>query len=82
MSLNQETLREAGLTDRFVRHRAVKRLLARGWLEVRGTNTPGRKLEYRLNPNWALPKAKVVDLGTASRGKVWQSGAGPVRKRA
>jgi hypothetical protein len=65
ISLNQETLEAAGLTDRKTRHRAVKKLRAWGWLGVRGA--PGSKLEYRLNPSWAKPKAEGVTWSRSGR---------------
>jgi hypothetical protein len=57
VSLNQETLTAVDLADKHVRFRAVRQLRTWGWLEVRGTGVQGRRLEYRLNPDWAKPKA-------------------------
>jgi hypothetical protein len=69
VSLNQETLEAIELVDKDIRYRAVKRLRAWGWLEVRGAITSGRKLEYRLNSNWTKPEAEVVDFAAVKRAK-------------
>jgi hypothetical protein len=61
MVLDRETITRAGLADRQVRYRAAKRLVKLGWLETRGSRE-GHKLEYRLNPGWAKPKAEMIDL--------------------
>jgi hypothetical protein len=55
-----ERFEAIGLTDKRVRYRAVRRLLAHDVIEVR--QLYGLRFEYRLNPNWAKPKAEVVDL--------------------
>jgi hypothetical protein len=72
VSPNRESLEAIGLVDKRARHRAVKRLVACRFLEVRSTGTGGRKLEYRLRPDWARPSAEVIDLKTVKplgRGK-------------
>jgi hypothetical protein len=67
VSLDRISLERVGLANRFARYRAVQRLQALGWLEVRGD--AGSKLEYRVPPNWAKPKAEVIDLATQGRRK-------------
>jgi hypothetical protein len=62
---DQERFAAIGLADRRTRHWFVKRLLARAWIEVRSRH--GRRLEYRLNPNWAKAKAEVVDLAAVRK---------------
>jgi hypothetical protein len=70
LPFNREILENIGLDNRFVRHRAVKRLLALRCIEVRSIgDVAGRRLEYRLDPNWAKPKAKVVDLESVRRAR-------------
>ena len=54
-----------GLSKRQTCSDAVKRLSGLDFLEARGT--PGSRLECRLNPNWAKPKAEVV--GNPQEGK-------------
>lgn len=66
--LNREVLEAIGLTDRWIRRRAVQRLLTFGWLEVRRT-AMGCQLEYRLNPDWAKSSAEVIDLASRRIGK-------------
>jgi hypothetical protein len=51
LSFDREARTTLGLTERSTCSKAVKRLCALGFMEVRGT--PGSRLEYRLNPNWA-----------------------------
>jgi len=63
-SLEHAGLEDLGLADKDIRHRAVRKLVALGCLETRGINASGRKLEYRLTPNWADPPAQVIDLAT------------------
>ena len=58
-------LEAIGLVGKDVHYRAVKRLLARGVIEVRSLY--GRKLEYRLNPDWAKPKAEMVNLAAVRK---------------
>jgi hypothetical protein len=63
--LNEANLLVVGLSDKDVRYRAVKQLVACEFMEVRGTSELGRRLEYRLRPDWAAPAkpaAKVIDL--------------------
>jgi hypothetical protein len=67
VSLNRETLEAIDLVDKDARYRAVKRLRAWGWLQVRGSSTSGRKLEYRLNFDWAKPRAAVIDLAAVRK---------------
>jgi hypothetical protein len=67
ISLTQELLERTGLIIRGRRHRALKRLMDTGSLELRRLNTYGNKVEYRLNPNWAKPKAEVVDLAAVRK---------------
>jgi hypothetical protein len=55
-----------GLVARSTCSEAVKRLTDLNFLETRGT--PGSRLECRLNPNWAKPKAEIVDLATRKEG--------------
>ena len=60
VSFSNGSLEIVGLADKYVRHRAARRLVAAGYIE---TSVIGRhKSQYRLNPNWAKPKAEVVDL--------------------
>lgn len=49
-----------GLTEKSVHCRAAKKLAVAGMIETR--YAPGSLLEYRLNPNWAKPKAEVISL--------------------
>ena len=65
--LDQERLAALRLDDKGVRHRAMQRLRARGVIEVRSRY--GRKLEYRLDPNWVKPKAAVVDLESVRKAR-------------
>ena len=61
---SDDNLEIVDLADKQVRYRAARRLVAAGYIETR---VVGRhKSQYRLNPNWAKPKAEVVDL-TARR---------------
>jgi hypothetical protein len=67
---NREILENIGLNDKFVRHRAVQRLVDIGCMEARlVADVAGRRLEYRLRPNWANPKAKVVDLAAVRKAR-------------
>jgi hypothetical protein len=63
--IERKRLTAIGIANKDVHYRAARRLQALGVVEVR--SCPGCKLEYRLNPHWAKPKAEVVDL--ASRRK-------------
>ena len=65
MQLTQEILSRVGVSDKNRRYRTLQGLTAEGVLEVRRLNTYGNKLEYRLNPHWAKPKAEVVDPAAA-----------------
>jgi hypothetical protein len=56
-----------GLVDRHARHHATRRLVTLGWIETKAI--PGHKLQYRLNPDWAKPKAEVVDLASRRKAK-------------
>jgi hypothetical protein len=56
-----------GLADRLSHCRAAKKLVSAGMIEIR--NTPGSRLEYRLNPDWAKPTAEVVDLAAAQNAR-------------
>jgi hypothetical protein len=64
-TITGKRLEAIGLADKDVHYRAVKRLISRGVIEVRSHY--GRKLEYRLNPNWAKQKAEVVDPVTVRK---------------
>jgi hypothetical protein len=64
-SLDHKRRATLGMADRIAHHRAARRLQAFGAIDVR--SRPGCKLEYRLNPDWAKPKAKIIDLVTAKR---------------
>jgi hypothetical protein len=68
--LDQKRFEAIGLGDKHIRYRVGRWLLARNMIEVR--SRPGCRLEYRLNPNWAKPKAEVVNLAAVRK----------VRKRA
>jgi hypothetical protein len=65
VALDHAGLERLGLQGRFIRCRAVKQLVSKGFLVVRGASAAGRKLEYRLNPDWDTPESKVVDLAAA-----------------
>jgi hypothetical protein len=70
-SIDQGRFEAIGLSDKFWRSHVVAKLRDLGVIETRGS--PGSKLEYRLNPNCAKPRAEVVDLATRRRvGKVAQ----------
>ena len=56
-----------GLPSRQAYSKAVKRLRDLGWIETR--SEPGSRLECRLNPNWAKPKAKVINLAAAKQAR-------------
>jgi hypothetical protein len=58
--VERKRLTVMGIANRDAHYRAARRLQALGVIEIR--SRPGCKLEYRLNPNWAKPKAEVVDL--------------------
>jgi hypothetical protein len=64
-AIDQERLEPIDLTDRRFRHRVVQYLADCGMIEVR--SRPGCKLEYRLKPDWAKPRAEVVDLATVRK---------------
>ena len=59
LSLDRDIRAALRLTARSTCSAAVKRLVDRNFIEVRGT--PGSRLEYRLNPHWAKSKAKEVN---------------------
>jgi hypothetical protein len=67
ISLSGKELEALGLSNRATLSKAVKKLVGCGFIEVFGTDSPGKKLEYRLCPNWAKPKAKVVDLAAVRK---------------
>jgi hypothetical protein len=69
MPLTQELLERTNCANRFRRYRALKRLMATGVMEIRRLNTFGNKAEFRINPDWAKPKAEVVDLATARKAR-------------
>jgi hypothetical protein len=69
ISLGGKELEALGLSNRATLSKAVKKLVSCGFIEVFGTDSPGKKLEYRLNPNWAKPKAVVVDLMAARKAR-------------
>jgi hypothetical protein len=54
---------------RHRRYRILRQVKADGVLEIRRLNTYGNKVEYRLNPNWAKPKAEVVDLAAVRKAR-------------
>jgi hypothetical protein len=62
------TVVELGLGDRQLRHRAVQRLVAIGYIETRREGQ-GR-LQYRLVPGWWKPKAEVVELAARRKAKL------------
>jgi hypothetical protein len=68
-----------GLHEKNVRYRAVKLLVAAAFIETRGACTAGRKLEYRLNPDWVTaepgsrPRPKVVDLAAVRKARKQKS---------
>ena len=69
MPLTQEILERVGLLDEDRRYRVLRQVRADGVLEVRRLNTYGNKVEYRLNPAWAKPKAGVVDLAAVRKAR-------------
>lgn len=62
LTLNEKVLTKLGLANKDVRYRAVQRLVALDYLEVRHKGQT--RLEYRLVPEWFKPKAEVIDLTT------------------
>jgi hypothetical protein len=56
-----------GVVARSTYSEAVKRLVDLGFIKARGT--PGSRLECRLNPHWAKPKAKVINLAAAKQAR-------------
>lgn len=67
LSLDRISWERVHLTDRSARCRAVNRTRSLGWLEIRGK--AGSKLEYRVPPDWARPRAKVIDLALSREGR-------------
>jgi hypothetical protein len=65
---SDDNLQAIGLIDRKLRHRASHRLASEGFIEIR-TNIGRHKAQYRLNPNWAKPKAEIVDLATRRKAR-------------
>ena len=65
---SDDNLEAIGLIDRKLRHRASHRLASEGFIEIR-TNIGRHKAQYRLNPNWAKPKAEIVDLATRRKAR-------------
>jgi hypothetical protein len=68
-TLDSPSLNSLGLSDKFVRYRAVTQLVILNYVFTRGHL--GSKLEYRLNPHWAAPRPKarpkMVDLASARK---------------
>jgi hypothetical protein len=54
VSLDLLNLKPLGLADKYVRYRAADLLVRLDYLHTRGR--PGCRLEYRLNPGWAMPR--------------------------
>jgi hypothetical protein len=67
VSLDRISLERVGLANRFARYRAVQRLQALGWLEVRGD--AGSKLEYRVPPNWVKAEGRGDRSGDPKEGE-------------
>jgi hypothetical protein len=65
ITFDRDACQQLGLVDGDIFYRAARRLKALDILESRGK--PGARLEYRLNPNWAKPKAEVIDLAAARK---------------
>jgi hypothetical protein len=64
---SDNNLEIVGLTDKYVRHRAACRLASIGWIEIKAISQ--HKLQYRLNPDWAKPKAEVINLAAAKQAR-------------
>jgi hypothetical protein len=64
-----------GLHEKSARYRAVRLLVAARCMETQGAAVAGRKLEYRLLPDWAEAKpgaksrSKVIDLAAARKAR-------------
>jgi hypothetical protein len=58
----QDLVERTGIADKKRRYRVLCRLRAMGVFEVRRLNASGNKVEYRLDPNWAKPRAEVIEL--------------------
>jgi hypothetical protein len=67
LPFDRETRVALGLAARSTCSRAVNRLVDLGFIEVRGM--PGSRLDYRLNPRWAQPKVKVINLAAAKEAR-------------
>jgi hypothetical protein len=69
MVLTHEILERVGLLNKQRRYRVLQRTRAADVVESRRLNAYGNKVEYRLNPNWAKPKAEVVDLAAMRKAR-------------
>ena len=67
---SRDLLQQAGLSDRRVRERAVRRAIELSWIETRPSRGRGSRLEYRLLYCWfdgasvEQSAGKIVDLKT------------------